>query len=208
VKDLRLGYAPFRLWWDYWRQIQSIEGKLLEGQDRWLLDVAHWLPDNANILEIGPYKGRGTACLAFGCLNTNKHVYAMDTFCGNDTDFIVDAEFYSDWRHNLAQLGGPTLLKHITPCIGRSSAFYKYWTVPIHFLFIDGSHVYEDVLKDFESFYWHVVPGGIIALHDVDRNVECPTDGWIGPHRVWHEQAMQLLHSVGFCSTIAYGRKG
>ena len=43
----------------------------------------------------------------------------------------------------------------------------KTWNKPIHLLFIDGSHIYEDVLADFDNFYPHVVPGGVIAMYNV-----------------------------------------
>lgn len=196
-------HEPFRLWGENFLHIRDIEGWLLDGQDRWLLDVAHWLPDGANILEIGSFKGRGTVCLGLGCRGTKKHVYALDTFCGNDTDFVVDRPFYTEWQLNIKRFGLSDL---VTPCFGRSDAFYRYWTLPIHFLFIDGSHDYVDVLADYENFYPHVVRGGIVALHDVGfragKNV-----GFEGPHRVWYETARKQLDEHGRCSTLVYGRK-
>lgn len=206
MKNLKIGNGTFGVWWKFSNQIQNVEGWLLPGQDRWLLDIAHWLPNHANILEIGSFKGKGTICLALGCLNTRKHIYALDTFCGNDTDFVVESSFYKEWERNLSQLGGVSLDRYVTPCIGRSDAFYKYWTIPLHLLFIDGSHEYEDVLADFENFFPHIVPGGVVALHDVGHRAEKP-GAFIGPHRVWHECISSQLYDTGFCSTLAYGRK-
>jgi hypothetical protein len=71
---------------------------------------------------------------------------------------------------------------------------------PIHLLFVDGSHEYEDVLRDFRGFAPHVAPGGTIALHDVE-----PV--WPGPLRAWHEEIKHQLTDIGHCSTLAYGRK-
>ena len=183
--------------------IREIEGWLLEGQDRWLLDLAHWLPDGATILEIGSFKGRGTVCLASACRGTTKHVYALDTYRGNETDFVVEQSFYGEWEGNIKRSG---LWSWVTPLLGRSSAFYKFWVRPIHFLFIDGSHDYVDVLGDYEHFYPHVVPGGVIALHDVGMRPDKDV-GFEGPHRVWFERASKELTHHGRCSTLVYGRK-
>jgi len=193
----------FKLWETHVTGIRGIEGWLLNEQDRWLLDVARWLPDKTNVLEIGAFKGRGTVCLGLGCLHTRKHVYALDTFCGNDTDFVVDEPFYAEWEYNIRCFG---LSSCVTPCIGRSDAFYKYWTIPLHFLFIDGSHDYDDVLADYINFYPHVMSGGIIALHDVGVHAD-KSVGFEGPHRVWHELAQEQLYDCGRCSTLVYGRK-
>ena len=43
----------------------------------------------------------------------------------------------------------------------------KQWDGPIRLLFIDGDHSYEGCRRDFELWSPFVVPGGIIAFHDV-----------------------------------------
>jgi len=68
-------------------------------------------------------------------------------------------------------------------------------------LFIDGSHRYEDVLKDLEIVYPHVAHEGIIAFHNVVHT-------WRGPLKVWEEVVSNILSETGGCSTIAFGRKG
>jgi len=202
---MRRGYdrAAFRVWEKSCISIRELEGWMLDDQCRWLLDMAHWLPDGSTILEIGAFKGQSTACLGMGCKGTAKHVFALDTYRGNDTDFVVEAPFYTDWAATMARFD---LAPWVTPCFGRSSAFYKYWVRPIEFLFIDGSHEYEDVLLDYENFYPRVAPGGIIALHDVGMRPDKDV-GFEGPHRVWFERASKELTHHGRCSTLVYGRK-
>lgn len=63
-----------------------------------------------------------------------------------------------------------------------------------------GSHDYEAVLADFHGFFPHVVPGGIVALHDV-------VETWPGPLRAWQETIQHQLTDVGYCTTLAYRRK-
>lgn len=160
-------------------RIYEVDGLLVPGQERWLFEATKSLPDDATIVEIGGYKGRSTCCFAFACVGTRKHVFTIDTFDGNTTDFSGDdlRHFFNVWHTNLKR---NKLLEHVTPLIGLSQEVAKAWSGPIHLLFIDGSHQYEDVLVDFNAFYPHVVPGGIVALHDVEpKHADCL--------RVWHE---------------------
>jgi hypothetical protein len=191
-----------------WPSINSIDGLLVSPiQERWLFRTARSLPDRVIIVEIGSFKGRSTCCLLYGCRGTHKHVFAIDTFAGNTTDFkqgeplysglSFSGQFLDDFRSNIEKR---QLSSYVTPIQGWSSEIAKTWNKPIHLLFIDGSHKYEDVLADFEGFFPHVVPGGIIAFHDVVPN-------WPGPFRVWQEVASKLLFGTGKCSTLAFGKK-
>jgi len=180
-------------------KVYAIEGLLLLGQDKWLFKAAKDLPDAATIVEIGGYKGRSTCALAFGCVGTKKHIFTIDTFNGNKVDFDVinRKNFFNEWRRNIEKNG---LLDYVTPLVGFSSDISHTWTKPIDLLFIDGSHKYEDVLSDFDRFYQHVVPGGIVAMHDVEpRHPDCL--------RVWNERANFELTDTGAVSSLAFGRK-
>lgn len=188
-----------RAWKKFRPQVDAIEGLLVLGQEFWLFKMARSLPDESIIVEIGSYKGKSTCALAFGCVGTRKHVFAIDTFTGNDTDFVGQGrrDFFDIWRENIEK---NDLLQYVTPLVGFSSDISKNWAQPIHLLFIDGSHQYEDVLADFADFFSYVIPGGIVALHDVDP-------GHQGPYRVWDEHAKGKLTDIGRCSTLAFGRK-
>lgn len=190
-------------WIDIFEQVRSIEGWLLGDQDRWLFETAQALPDRTNILEIGGYLGRSTCALGYGCVDTRKHVYSIDTFCGNDEDFVEhkdfeDETFIHQWWSNIIRCG---LFEYVTPLVGKSSDYYYTWNKPIHFLFVDGSHQYEDIFHDIGFFYGHVVPGGIVAVHDVIPE-------WPGPWRAWHELSGTLLENIWATDvTLAYGLK-
>ena len=88
-----------------------------------------------------------------------------------------------------------------------SSEIAKTWNKPIHLLFIDGSHEYEDVLADFRNFYPHVIPGGIVAFHDVGRPVDGQAVRHPGVFEVWHNITRPLLTDTGNCSSLAFGKK-
>lgn len=180
-----------------WPIIDTIEGLLVSpDQEHWLFRTARSLPHGAAIVEIGSFKGRSTCCLAYGCRGTRKHVFAVDTFEGNDADFH-HRNFFQEFWQNIEER---ELTTYVTPVQGWSSEVARTWDNPIHLLFIDGAHQYEDVLADFYGFLPHVVPGGIVALHDV-------VETWPGPSRAWHDVIKHELVDLGVCTTLAYGTK-
>lgn len=178
-----------------WPRIDPIEGWLSNLEAKWLFERAFDLPEGANLVEIGSFKGRSTCCLAFGCRGTNKRVSAIDTFDGGP-----DLPRHDSFQEFYLNLKSCDLSKYVAPVIGISWEIAKTWNKPIAFLFIDGSHIYEDVSADFASFFPHVVPGGIIAFHDVHENHP-------GVMKTWHETVRHQLADVGYCDTIGFGTK-
>lgn len=185
-----------REWVRAWPLIDSVPGYLQVGQERWLFEAAYSLPDRASIVEIGSFMGRSTCSLASGCRGTQKRVFAIDTFNGNDSDFPARG-YLEQFSENVKGCG---LSGYVEPVVGASHEIARSWNRPIHMLFIDGSHQYEDVLADFEAFFPHIVPGGLVAFHDV-------CDNWPGVLRLWEETAKRQLVDTGHCKSLAYGRK-
>lgn len=185
-----------REWADAWSLIDSVQGWMAPGQERWLFEAAYSLPHTANIVEIGSFKGRSTCSLGFGCRGTRKRVYAIDTFDGGGWNFD-ERDFLHEFEANVRRCG---LSRYIEPIRGKSTEVAKGWEKPIDLIFIDGSHEYEAVKADFEDFFQHVIPGGIVAFHDVNEE-------WPGVLRFWRETASRQLAHVGNCSSLAYGRK-
>jgi predicted O-methyltransferase YrrM len=187
------------------RQIGCIEGWLVPGQEIWLFSAADKLRNGACIVEIGSYKGRSTASLAFACVGTNKHVFAIDRWHGVYEDiqgqieiqhkFKVD--FFDEWCENMRI---NKLQDYVTPLVGNSTDIARIWRAPIDMLFVDGSHRYEDVVADFENFSPYMRSNGLLVFHDV-------TPEWAGSYRAWHEHIAPKLTKLGSTSTIAFGYK-
>jgi predicted O-methyltransferase YrrM len=192
-------------WTDIADKVNAIDGWLLPGQAQWLFETAQAMPGDAIILEIGGYLGHSTAALAFGCAGTKKHVFCIDTFCGNVTDFVRGKQFEGSmfaerWADNLYNAG---IADYVTGLAGYSSHYYNEWDKPLDMLFIDGSHQYDDVIGDLRVFGQHVKPGGIVAMHDIT-----PLAPWPGPYRAWCEMAETLLEGATVtCGTLGYGFK-
>ena len=62
------------------------------------------------------------------------------------------------------------------------------WPEPIDMVFIDADHSYEAVKQDWDDWSPHVVPGGVIALHD-SFPVEGKVSAGLGPVRLVRELA-------------------
>jgi len=186
---------------DIQEQIESVKGWLVPGQEKFLFDKVKSLPENSNILEIGPNHGRSTVSMAFACVNTNKTLITIDTFigmtCGGTK--LRGNTFFDVFYSNIVKLD---LGRYVKPIIGLSSDNLKKLKdkYKFDFVFIDASHHYTHLIKDFELVYPLVKDGGWIAFHDVAPD-------WPGPWRVWVETAMPLLSSHEYCSTIACGQK-
>lgn len=190
---------------DIWPAIDGVKGYLVPGQERWLYHAVQNLPDDATIVEIGSYMGRSTTAMAFACRGSKRQIFAIDTFAGNESDFVkgknnVDWEgggYLEVFKENLRT---NDLLGFVTPVQAYSFEAGKKWNEPIDFLFVDGSHEFEDVLQDFELFFPHVKPGGVVAFHDV-------LPEWDGPSRAWNEVIRRQVYRPSHFFSIAYGRK-
>jgi predicted O-methyltransferase YrrM len=179
-----------------WPVVDSIEGWLPLSEAKWLFSVAHSLPKHANIVEIGSYKGRSTCCLALGCRGSERRVFAVDSFDGGPD--LPKADSLPSFLQNLESCG---LTNYVEAIVGLSGHVAKSWSKPIHFLFVDGSHQYEDVKADFAAFFPHVAPGGMVAFHDVIN------EGFPGVLRAWRESVEHQLVDVGYHGSLGYGRK-
>jgi glycosyltransferase involved in cell wall biosynthesis len=206
--NIRNGYAIFqrkskdRITYDSIRScVESIEGFMIPGQEEYLFNKVQSLPENAVIVEIGSFKGRSTVAIGYACVGTNRKIYSIDTWDGNDSDFS-ERQFFEVWQQNV-QVNG--LEQYVTPLRGYSHNILERWDEitggqEIDFIFIDGSHQYLDVVKDFELSFPLVKDGGWIAFHDVIHT-------WPGPEQVWHNIAKLRLVNHEYSSTLACGQK-
>ncbi len=126
------------------------------------------------IVEIGSWRGRSTAALALGSMAGGKQqVFAVDPFIGpqvaaratsldhDPTGIPCSAEIL---RANLDAAGINGQVK-----IVAKPSYEALEDLPseISLLFIDGSHAYEDVCRDIDTYLPRLKVGGFLVLHDV-----------------------------------------
>jgi predicted O-methyltransferase YrrM len=182
-------------------RVEAVEGFMVPGQERYLFEKVLSLPDDAVVLEIGSYKGRSTVAMAHACIGTNRRIYCVDTWDGNDKDF-PERNFFQVWE---AAVNASGLRQYVHPLRGLSHDILRRWPElaanrPVDFAFIDGSHEYHDVLEDLRLTWPLVKDGGWISFHDVHHT-------WPGPKRVWFDVAKRSLDNHEYASTLACGQK-
>jgi predicted O-methyltransferase YrrM len=124
--------------------------------------------NNATFVEIGAWKGQSIMYLAERIKELNKKIklYTIDTFEGSvehkKEDVIVTHMLYDVYLKNIEPMKD-----YITTIKGNSQEVHtQFKDNSIDFLFLDGSHEFEDVKKDLKLWYPKVKTGGIISGHD------------------------------------------
>lgn len=147
-------------------------------------NIQHWFDyedvfldaiKNANhddhFVEIGVWRGGSTAFMGVEIVNSGKKIKydAIDCFSPTVDLGQESAEIYEETKNNLkplTDLGVVNLIKAYS-----LDAVSNYEDNSLSFVFIDGSHQYEDVKADLLAWLPKVKSGGILSGHDY-TNVE------------------------------------
>ncbi|MGH7772394.1 MAG: class I SAM-dependent methyltransferase [Candidatus Binatia bacterium] len=139
------------------RHTATVEGWLSEKEGPYLYSLAQLASKLGCIVEIGSWKGKSTIWLAKGSQAIGgEKVYAVDPH-------TPDGSSERDFRENIKKAGVESI---VVPMVMASIEVLQGWDKPIGLLWVDGDHKYRGVQSDFFGWYPHVVPGGVIALHD------------------------------------------
>ncbi len=187
-----------------WQEAKKVPGFLSEDEARFLGMVAACTPSQGAIVEIGSFKGKSTVMLAkvaqhYGC----GPVIAIDPHNFNDPELqeyksVPDDSTFDAFQRNLEAAG-------VAGIVDARRAFSKdvaaTWTGSIRFLWIDGDHTYPGAKSDFDGFFPHVVPEGVVAFHDALHE-------YAGPIRVFVEDILRSdrFGAAGFVGSIAWSQ--
>jgi predicted O-methyltransferase YrrM len=144
-------------------------------------------------LEIGSYCGKSTLYLGAACRERGQVLFCVDHHRGSEEqqpgeEYFDPALFspaegaidtFPHFRRTVAAAG---LLDTVVPIVCRSELAARAWRTPLGLVFIDGGHAYDTVLADFRAWSAHLVPGGLLAFHDVFPD---PAQGGQAPFRVY-----------------------
>jgi predicted O-methyltransferase YrrM len=125
--------------------------------------------DGFKFVEIGVWKGGSTSFMGVEIYNSGKQISydAIDTFEGSQEHGVVYPYLYEEAYANLKPLIDLNVINLIK---GNSlDVVSKYEDNSLDFVFIDGSHEYEDVKADILAYLPKVKVGGILAGHDYDN---------------------------------------
>lgn len=144
-------------------------------------------------VEIGSYCGKSTIFLAAAAGETGGRVVTVDHHRGSEEHQpgweyhdpgLVDArtgklDTLREFRHTIADAG---LEDHTIAVVGSSENLAAIWRTPVALLFIDGGHSEQAANADYEGWAPWVMPGGILAIHDVFPD---PADGGRPPYHIY-----------------------
>jgi len=185
--------------------IETIKGFLdpLEGQALYkaACEVGHMGP----CLEVGSYCGKSTVYFGLACQEQGSVLYALDHHLGSE-------ENQAGWEHHDTSLADPEtgmlntfplfrrtlrmakLEDTVVPIVAPSAVVARHWAAPLAMVFIDGGHAIEHALTDYRLWAPKIIPGGILAIHDVFPN---PDDGGRAPHEIYKMAlASQLFEEI------------
>ena len=140
-------------------------------------------------LEVGTYCGKSAVYLGAAARETGGTVFTVDHHRGSE-------ENQAGWEHHDASLVDPDtglmdtlpffrrtiwragLEEQVVAVVGRSTTVSRWWSTPLSLLFIDGGHGEQPARDDYEGWASHVMPGGLLVIHDVFPD---PADGGRAP---------------------------
>jgi MMP 1-O-methyltransferase len=145
------------------------------------------------LLEVGTYCGKSATWLGAAARDRDGRVVTVDHHRGSEENqpgwewhdaSLVDPEVglmdtLPFFRHTMHAAG---LEDVVTAVVGRSTTVSRLWSTPLAMLFIDGGHTEEHAQNDYTSWSGFVMPGGVLAVHDVFPD---PADGGQAPYHVY-----------------------
>lgn len=156
------------------------------------------------LLEIGSYCGKSAVYLGAAAREGGTVLYSIDHHRGSE-------EMGPGWEHHDRDVVDPGtgrmnslpyfrrtmeeagLEDTVIALVGDSPTIAKHWTTPLGLVFVDGAHSEDLVRADYEAWAPKIIPGGLLALHDV---FEDPKDGGQGPFLVYERAKGEGLTDV------------
>jgi predicted O-methyltransferase YrrM len=158
-----------------------------------LYDAAWAMAPHGVLLEVGTYCGKSATWLGAAARSRGGRVVTVDHHRGSEENqpgwewhdpALVDPDVglmdtLPFFRHTMHAAG---LEDVVTAVVGRSVTVSELWSTPLALLFIDGGHTEEHAQNDYSGWSGFVMPGGVLAVHDVFPD---PADGGQAPYHVY-----------------------
>jgi predicted O-methyltransferase YrrM len=155
------------------------------------------------LLEIGSYCGKSALYLGAAARQAGSVLFSVDHHRGweyhdDRLEDPLDPERLDTlpcFRRTIAEA---KLEETVLAVVGPSAVLARYWMTPLALVFIDGGHSQAAVDADYEGWAPHVMPGGLLAIHDVFAD---PAEGGQAPYEVYR----RALASGAFTQASATG---
>jgi predicted O-methyltransferase YrrM len=153
------------------------------------------------LLEVGSYCGKSAIYLGAAARERGSVLFTVDHHRGSeenqpgqeyhDPRLVDSAGRLDTLPHLRAAIAGAELEDVVVAIVGPSATVARHWRTKLALLFIDGGHSRAAVNADYQGWTPHLVPGGVLAMHDVFPD---PSDDGRPPFEVYQ----QALTSGGF----------
>lgn len=168
-----------------------------------LHDAALNLTVPGPMLEIGGYCGKSAVYLGAAGQASGRLLFSVDHHRGSE-------ENQAGWKHHDRELvdartgrmdslpffrrtiEAAALEQTVVAVVGHSAAVARSWRTPLALLFIDGGHSEEPAMADYQGWAPRLVPGGLLAIHDV-----VPGAGGQAPLHVWERARAEGFEEAG-----------
>lgn len=173
--------------------IETVKGFLAPEEGEAIYHAAYEASALGPCLEIGSYCGKSTVYFGLACQQRNSVLYALDHHLGSEENqagwehhdpSLADAEtgMLNTFPIFRRTLRAAKLEDSVVPIVAPSTVAARYWATPLAMVFIDGGHAMEHALNDYRLWAAQVMPGGILAIHDVFPD---PADGGRPPYEIY-----------------------
>ena len=167
------------------------------------------------LLEIGSYCGKSAVYLGSAAREARTVLFTVDHHRGSE-------ENQQGWEHHDPEVVDPRtgrmdtlpflrrtieaagLEDVVVAVVGHSVAVALAWATPLGLLFIDGGHADDVAMADYSSWSRFVMPGGVLAVHDV---FEDPGEGGLAPFRVWQRATREGFEPVSTTGSLRLLRR-
>ena len=179
----------------------KIKGFLLEEEGESLYLTAKNYSKQGPCLEIGSYCGKSAVYLGSAVQENNQLLYSIDHHKGSEEqqpeEEFFDPDLLDETGKNINTLpffldtiDKAGLKEIVIPIISTSVEASKVWTKPLAMVFIDGGHSEKAAHEDYDAWNSHILPGGLLAIHDVFPN---PEDGGRPPFNIYTKAKESVL---------------
>ena len=184
--------------------IDTVKGFLDAEEGNALYDAALDAAQLGPCLEVGSYCGKSTIYLGAACQRTGSTLYAVDHHRGSEEhqpgeDYhdpgLFDSQSgqmdsFREFRRNMSRAG---LEDTVVPIVASTALASRHWRTPLGMVFVDGGHSLEAALGDYRAWSSHVLPGGVLAIHDIFPD---PAEGGQAPYEIWQLAEKSGLFTV------------